>query len=83
MIKISMILLNKKDVLSLQDLDESEIISLIHKGTDFKSGKIESVDLLKGKTLGLIFQKPSTRTRVSFEIAMFQLGWKHYIPQLK
>jgi ornithine carbamoyltransferase len=74
MIKISMILLNKKDVLSTQDLDESEIISLIRKGTDFKSGKIESVDLLKGKTLGLIFQKPSTRTRVSFEIAMFQLG---------
>ena len=74
MIKISMILLNKKDVLSTQDLDESEIISLIHKGTDFKSGKIKSVDLLKGKTLGLIFQKPSTRTRVSFEVAMFQLG---------
>jgi ornithine carbamoyltransferase len=74
MIKISMILLNKRDVLSTQDLDESEIISLIRKGTDFKSGKIESVDLLKGKTLGLIFQKPSTRTRVSFEIAMFQLG---------
>lgn len=69
-----MILLNKKDVLSAQDLDESEIISLIHKGRDFKSGKIESKEPLKGKTLGLIFQKPSTRTRVSFEVAMFQLG---------
>jgi len=66
--------LNKKDVLSTLDLDESQIISLIHKGKDFKSGKSESIGLLKGKTLGLIFQKPSTRTRVSFEIAMFQLG---------
>jgi ornithine carbamoyltransferase len=72
--KILMILLNKKDVLSAQDLDESEIISLIHNGRDFKSGKIESKEPLKGKTLGLIFQKPSTRTRVSFEVAMFQLG---------
>jgi len=69
-----MILLNKKDVLSAQDLDESEIISLVQKGRDFKSGKIESKEPLKGKTLGLIFQKPSTRTRVSFEVAMFQLG---------
>ena len=66
--------MNKKDVLSTLDLDESQIISLIHKGKDFKSGKSESIGLLKGKTLGLIFQKPSTRTRVSFEIAMFQLG---------
>ena len=66
--------MNKKDVLSTLDLDELQIISLIHKGKDFKSGKSESIGLLKGKTLGLIFQKPSTRTRVSFEIAMFQLG---------
>ncbi|MDP9196969.1 MAG: ornithine carbamoyltransferase [Thermoproteota archaeon] len=69
-----MILLNKKDVLSTQDLDGSEILSLISRGRDFKSRKIESRQLLKGKTLGLIFQKPSTRTRVSFEVAMFQMG---------
>jgi ornithine carbamoyltransferase len=68
--------LSKKDVLSLMDLTTEEILSIIEVATrlkqEAKNGK--SNVLLKGMVLGLIFQKPSTRTRVSFETGMYQLG---------
>jgi ornithine carbamoyltransferase len=68
--------LSNKDLLSLQDLSSNEILSIIKSASnlkkELKSGK--SRQLLKGKLLGMIFQKPSTRTRVSFEAGMFQLG---------
>jgi ornithine carbamoyltransferase len=68
--------LSKKDVLSLMDLTTEEILSIIELATrlkqETKNGK--SNVLLKGIVLGLIFQKPSTRTRVSFETGMYQLG---------
>jgi ornithine carbamoyltransferase len=68
--------LSNKDLLSLQDLSSNEILSIIKSASnlkkELKSGK--SRQLLKGKLLGMIFQKPSTRTRVSFETGMFQLG---------
>lgn len=68
--------LSNKDILSLQDLSSNEILSIIKSASnlkkELKSGK--SRQLLKGKILGMIFQKPSTRTRVSFETGMFQLG---------
>ena len=68
--------LSNKDLLSLQDLSSNEILSIIKLASnlkkELKSGK--SRQLLKGKLLGMIFQKPSTRTRVSFEAGMFQLG---------
>ncbi|HYY65747.1 MAG TPA: ornithine carbamoyltransferase [Nitrososphaeraceae archaeon] len=68
--------LNNKDVLSIQDLNSKELFSILNLATSLKrkqkKGKMSP--LLKGKVLGLIFQKPSTRTRVSFEAAMFQLG---------
>jgi ornithine carbamoyltransferase len=51
--------------------DLEEIIDLAIK---LKSKKEESIELLKGKTLGMIFEKPSTRTRVSFEVGMTKLG---------
>jgi ornithine carbamoyltransferase len=68
--------LRNKNILSLQDLDLKEISILLDLAADlkkeFRSGK--SRPLLKGKILGMIFQKPSTRTRVSFETGMLQLG---------
>lgn len=68
--------LNNKDILSLQDLSSSEILSILKLASqlkkELKGGK--SRQLLKGKILGMIFQKPSTRTRVSFEAGIFQLG---------
>jgi ornithine carbamoyltransferase len=68
--------LNSKDVLSMQDLSSKEILSIIELASNLKkqlkNGK--SRQLLKGKVIGLIFQKPSTRTRVSFETGVFQMG---------
>ena len=68
--------LKNKHILSLQDLDLNEIISILDLATLYKKeSKIySSRKLLEGKTLGMIFQKPSTRTRVSFETGMIQLG---------
>ncbi len=67
---------SKKDILSIADLSTYEISRiLILAGKlkrEQKSGK--SSPFLRGKTLGMIFQKPSTRTRVSFEVGMYQLG---------
>jgi len=62
--------------LSLNDLCKEEILSILELSKnlkkDLKNGK--SSQLLKGKTLAMIFQKPSTRTRLSFETGILQLG---------
>ncbi|MCJ7812760.1 ornithine carbamoyltransferase [bacterium] len=66
----------KKDLLAITDLSTKEIYDLFRLTKDLKrkqkKGKINPI--LKGKTLAMIFQKPSTRTRISFETGMFQLG---------
>jgi ornithine carbamoyltransferase len=62
----------KKDLLSIADLNRGEIERLITQARRMK--KEEASPLLAGKTLALLFEKPSLRTRVSFEIAMYQLG---------
>src|ERR687888_2335006 len=68
--------LSKKDVLSIADLSTREINSILTLAgklkREQKSGKCRP--FLRGKTLGMMFQKPSTRTRVSFEVGMYQLG---------
>jgi ornithine carbamoyltransferase len=68
--------LSKKDILSIADLSTNEISMILMLAgklkREQKSGK--SRPFLRGKTLGMIFQKPSTRTRVSFEVGMYQLG---------
>ncbi|MGH9976039.1 MAG: ornithine carbamoyltransferase [Nitrososphaeraceae archaeon] len=68
--------LNKKNLLSLNDLCKEEILSILELSKDLKedlkNGK--SSQLLKGRTLAMIFQKPSTRTRLSFERGIVQLG---------
>src|ERR671932_990137 len=75
--KILKISSSKKDILSIADLNIREINSILMlarrlKHEQKKNGKCRQ--FLRGKTLGMIFQKPSTRTRVSFEVGMYQLG---------
>jgi ornithine carbamoyltransferase len=64
--------LEGKDLLSVSDLSSEDISSLISDAVDMKASGWLS--LLSGKTLALMFEKPSLRTRVSFELAMRQLG---------
>ena len=64
----------KNGLLSILDLTREEILALIDRGLEIKRGGRTNKRPLRGYTLGLIFDKASTRTRVSFETAMFKLG---------
>lgn len=64
----------KKDLLSLRDLTRDDILSLIDRALEMKKAGKTDERPLRGCTLGLLFEKASTRTRVSFETAMFRLG---------
>jgi len=66
--------LNHKNLISVSDFSIEEIVNILKSAFEMKYGKKKVTSLLQGKTLAMIFQKPSTRTRVSFEVAMFQLG---------
>lgn len=72
--------MNKKphnvNILTLDELDSKEINHIIDLAIDLKKQqkKDKEKPLLQNKTLAMIFEKPSTRTRVSFETGMFQLG---------
>ncbi|WP_411334631.1 ornithine carbamoyltransferase [Metabacillus indicus] len=61
-----------RDCLTLLDYTTEEILHIIHEGIEMKKNPIQSV--LSGKILAMIFEKSSTRTRVSFEAGMQQLG---------
>lgn len=65
-----------KHLLSMTDLTQEEIIELLDMATDLKEKRLRGkvTDLLKNKSIGMIFEKSSTRTRVSFEVAMSDLG---------
>lgn len=65
-----------KHLLKLKDLDKSEILDILNLADQLKYENHNGIGHhhLKGKTLGMIFQKSSTRTRVSFETGMYQLG---------
>ena len=65
-----------KHLLALSDLDSQQILDLLNLAGRLKDERRRGVPhpILKGKTLGMIFQKASTRTRVSFEVGMSQLG---------
>jgi ornithine carbamoyltransferase len=66
----------KKDFLSLADWSREELekIFALTRELKAKQKRGEAHPLLQGKTLGMIFEKSSTRTRVSFEVGMYQLG---------
>lgn len=64
----------KKDLLSIADLTTQDIANILALTSKVKRDRAKYSDALKGKCIGLIFQKPSNRTRVSFEIGMVQLG---------
>ncbi|EKD42497.1 MAG: hypothetical protein ACD_73C00134G0002 [uncultured bacterium] len=63
----------KKDFLKLSDLSKSELTALLKRALFIKKNDHRSRSL-QGKMLGLIFEKESTRTRISFEVAMQRLG---------
>src|SRR5574344_1663782 len=69
-------MLKGKDMLSIHDLSVDEVNEILALGHELKAKQKAGVEhhLLAGKTLGMIFEKSSTRTRVSFETGMYQLG---------
>ena len=66
----------KKDLLKLLDLSTQEIFEILDTADQMKYSQKHGIahDSLRGKTLAMIFEKNSTRTRVSFEVGMYQLG---------
>ena len=66
----------KKDLVSIYDLTAEEIETIFQKARELKEMHQQGVPNrpLEGKTLAMVFEKPSTRTRVSFEAGMYQLG---------
>src|ERR1700676_2548366 len=66
--------LRGRNVLSVTDLGSDELASLLALGTTLKERGREQMTLLRGKTLVMLVEKPSLRTRVSFEAGMTQLG---------
>ena len=65
-----------KHLLTMEQLSEKEILSILDLADQLKYERKHDIEhpLLKGKSIGLIFQKSSTRTRVSFETGAYQLG---------
>ena len=66
----------KKDFLKLSDLTKNEVLGLLKQAAELKQFKAKGTthQPLKGKSLGMIFNKNSTRTRISFEVGMYELG---------
>ena len=63
-----------KDLLSISDLTIEQVEDLFALVKDIKANPDKYAESLKGQVLGMLFKKPSTRTRVSFETAIYQLG---------
>ena len=66
----------KKDLLRMDNLSKEEILDILNLADQLKYENKHGIEhhLLKGKSLGMIFEKASTRTRVSFEVCMYELG---------
>jgi ornithine carbamoyltransferase len=63
-----------RDYLSVDDLSNDELASLLDRAAKVKAQPGEVAEALRGRSVALIFEKPSTRTRVSFEVAIAQAG---------
>lgn len=64
----------KRDFLTLRDLSSEELSSILDRAMKLKSGEDRNACPLIGRSIGLLFEKTSTRTRVSFETGIYQLG---------
>lgn len=64
----------KRDFLTVWDLSSEEIEKIIKRALELKAGKDANKCPLIGKSIGLLFEKASTRTRLSFEVGIYQLG---------
>lgn len=64
----------KRDFLTLRDLSAEELNTLLKRAEELKSKKDASTCPLIGKSIGLLFEKASTRTRISFQVGIYQLG---------
>ena len=66
--------MDKRDFLSVDDLSSDELLSLLDDADEIKANPAKFSDALSGKQVALVFEKPSTRTRVSFEVAVTSMG---------
>ncbi len=64
----------KKDFLSLLELSSVDVTNLLKRALDLKTGVDADARPLSGGSIGMLFEKPSTRTRISFEVGIYQLG---------
>jgi ornithine carbamoyltransferase len=64
----------KRDFLTLKDYNQEEILKILDLTRDIKTNKAKYKNTLAGKNIALLFDKPSTRTRVSFEVGINELG---------
>jgi len=66
--------MNKRDLKNLHDLNREDIQNILDMAADLKHKRGNRLNHLGGKSVGLLFQKPSNRTRVSFEVGIWELG---------
>ncbi|MFH1552066.1 MAG: ornithine carbamoyltransferase [Candidatus Omnitrophota bacterium] len=66
--------MKKKDLITLESLSSREIFDILKLARKLKKAPLARRKALEDKTLALLFQKPSSRTRISFEVAMVHLG---------
>jgi ornithine carbamoyltransferase len=67
------VLMPKRDFLTVDDLNAEELVAILNAADEHKAAR-ERRTLLDGRSVALIFEKPSTRTRVSFEVGVYELG---------
>jgi len=66
--------MKKKDFISIRNIENDELLQLIDHGLEIKKNPAKYSAVMKGKSLALVFEKPSLRTRVTFDVGFYQLG---------